>query len=346
MCSRSTAGIGTVAVQPGSSARRRPPSVPRALDVDDARGQVDVLPAQREQLAAAQAGVHRRRPQRPVSLRQRVEQRLGLRRRGDPLAPALDGGQLEARRRVHGDLAAGDARRKIARRGISVFRTVLGRGRRRRAGRRSPGGRRGGPPRGARRRARGGRAPRARPRSRGSPTACTRGRSGCGSRRADALEPASAASRSVPTARRASSPGVGRPALRAPRLRGGERGEGLVRRASPSPALQTFAWYVGLQSARAARTRPAELRVADADAGGSSRLTTVSVAPRRTARHSRATVRYRISAARRSSAERSGTRQEEPANPVTMRVCGSARGTGPAGLEPATPGFGDRCSAS
>src|SRR5215210_627945 len=47
--------------------------VPRAFDVDDAPGQVHVLPAKREQLAAAEAGVHGRRPQRPVALRQRRE---------------------------------------------------------------------------------------------------------------------------------------------------------------------------------------------------------------------------------------------------------------------------------
>jgi hypothetical protein len=66
-------------------------------------GQVDVLPADGEQLAAAPT---RRRPQRPVSFRECGEERLGLRRRGDQFARALDRRQLDARRRVDREVAA------------------------------------------------------------------------------------------------------------------------------------------------------------------------------------------------------------------------------------------------
>src|SRR5215211_1161420 len=43
--------------------------VPRALDVDDAGRQVDVLPAEPKELAPAEACIHRGRPDRPVALR-------------------------------------------------------------------------------------------------------------------------------------------------------------------------------------------------------------------------------------------------------------------------------------
>jgi hypothetical protein len=43
--------------------------VPRALDPDHAARQVDVVPTEREELAAAQACIHRRRPEGAVTLR-------------------------------------------------------------------------------------------------------------------------------------------------------------------------------------------------------------------------------------------------------------------------------------
>jgi hypothetical protein len=79
------------------------------LDANHAGRRVDVFPAQREELTASQAGVQRRRPQRPVTLGQGGDQRRSLRRRGDPVTAPFDGRQLETRRRVHGDLAAGQS---------------------------------------------------------------------------------------------------------------------------------------------------------------------------------------------------------------------------------------------
>ena len=81
--------------------------IPRALDMDDAGRKVDVLPAEREQLAAAEAGVHRRRPQRTVALRERREQPGSLSGRGDAVTGALHGRKFEPRGRVHGNLSAG-----------------------------------------------------------------------------------------------------------------------------------------------------------------------------------------------------------------------------------------------
>jgi hypothetical protein len=52
--------------------------VPRSLDADDAVGEVDVVPAERLELAAAETAVERRRPQRSVALRERGEEGLGV----------------------------------------------------------------------------------------------------------------------------------------------------------------------------------------------------------------------------------------------------------------------------
>src|SRR5215204_628019 len=61
-------------------------SVPRPRHADDVVVQVDVRPAQLAQLAPPDAGVDRRRPQRPVAIWQRVDQIAGLGRVGNPFA--------------------------------------------------------------------------------------------------------------------------------------------------------------------------------------------------------------------------------------------------------------------
>jgi hypothetical protein len=65
--------------------------VEAALDADAPTREIDVGPRQRAQFAAAEAGVDRRPPQRPVLGRKRFEQGGRLARRGDPVAPAADG---------------------------------------------------------------------------------------------------------------------------------------------------------------------------------------------------------------------------------------------------------------
>jgi hypothetical protein len=47
--------------------------VPAPADVDDAGGEVHVIPAQREQLAAPQPGIDRRRPQHAVARSDHLE---------------------------------------------------------------------------------------------------------------------------------------------------------------------------------------------------------------------------------------------------------------------------------
>jgi hypothetical protein len=63
--------------------------------------QIDEVVGERLELARAQAGVHRRRPERPVLGRKRRQKCLGLGRRGNALAAATDGRQLNAGGRVH-----------------------------------------------------------------------------------------------------------------------------------------------------------------------------------------------------------------------------------------------------
>ena len=70
--------------------------------------EVDVLPAQRHQLAAAQARVERGRPDRAVALGQRGEEPLRLLGRGDPLASAPDRRQPEVAGRVDREVAVLD----------------------------------------------------------------------------------------------------------------------------------------------------------------------------------------------------------------------------------------------
>src|SRR5215207_5933388 len=67
-------------------------SIPTTLDADNARGEVHVLTVERLQLAAAQTGVQRRRPQRAV-LRtlQTHEHRVDLLGGGKPCLAAVDG---------------------------------------------------------------------------------------------------------------------------------------------------------------------------------------------------------------------------------------------------------------
>jgi hypothetical protein len=79
--------------------------IPAAADLDDAVSEVDVLPAQRDQLAAAQPCVDRGREERPILTGQRREQRLGDAGRRDELGLATHGGHLETARRVGLDIA-------------------------------------------------------------------------------------------------------------------------------------------------------------------------------------------------------------------------------------------------
>ncbi len=60
--------------------------VPASPHADDALGEVHVLPAQRDELPAAQAGVERRRSQCPIGGLHGVEERGGLVRAGDVVA--------------------------------------------------------------------------------------------------------------------------------------------------------------------------------------------------------------------------------------------------------------------
>jgi hypothetical protein len=65
--------------------------VPAALHADHAGGEVDVVAVQRHQLAAAQPGVQRGRPQRPIlRVVEPVEHRLDLRGGGEPRLPSID----------------------------------------------------------------------------------------------------------------------------------------------------------------------------------------------------------------------------------------------------------------
>jgi hypothetical protein len=76
-------------------------------DVDDAAAQIDVLDAKSLQLAAAETGIHRRRPQRSVVVQGREEAR-GFGRCGDAVATATYRWELQPARRVDRDLASGD----------------------------------------------------------------------------------------------------------------------------------------------------------------------------------------------------------------------------------------------
>jgi len=84
--------------RPGLGQQRAFDVVPRAADVQDAAREVDVLPEQRAELAHAQPGVHSRGPERAVLVEGR-EERWRLLARGDAVAAAADGGELEAERR-------------------------------------------------------------------------------------------------------------------------------------------------------------------------------------------------------------------------------------------------------
>ena len=86
-----------------------------ALDVDHAVREVDVLPAQRHQLAAAQAGVEGGRPDGAVALGQRGEELLRLLGRGDPLASAPDRRQPQVALGFTATSPSSIARRKITR---------------------------------------------------------------------------------------------------------------------------------------------------------------------------------------------------------------------------------------
>ena len=70
--------------------------------------EVDVLPAQRSQLAATQPGVERGRPKCTLGLRQRLDQGRRLRRAGDPVTPTTDGRQLEPVGGVYSELTGAD----------------------------------------------------------------------------------------------------------------------------------------------------------------------------------------------------------------------------------------------
>jgi hypothetical protein len=72
------------------------------------RVEVDVLPTQRHQLAAAQSGVERGRPHSSVVEWERLDQPSRLLRLRDSIAPPTYRGQLQSACRVHDDIAARD----------------------------------------------------------------------------------------------------------------------------------------------------------------------------------------------------------------------------------------------
>jgi len=93
--------------------------------VEEAAGEVDVLPEQRAQLPHAQSGVHRSGPERAVVVEGREERRRLL-ARGDAIAAAADGGELEPSVGLTVISPRVIARRSTARSGISVFLIVDG----------------------------------------------------------------------------------------------------------------------------------------------------------------------------------------------------------------------------
>lgn len=68
----------------------------RSAVSEKARGKVDVVPAERLRLSESQAGVERRRPDRPILNRQGLEQRRGLDGIGYPLPPPTHNWKLDA----------------------------------------------------------------------------------------------------------------------------------------------------------------------------------------------------------------------------------------------------------
>lgn len=78
--------------------------VPAALNADETAVEVDVRPPKSAKLAATQAGVHRRRPNRAVGLRKRLDQRRTFAWRSDAITSATRRGYLEADRGVHRNL--------------------------------------------------------------------------------------------------------------------------------------------------------------------------------------------------------------------------------------------------
>ena len=78
-----------------------------ALDPDQPAREVDVAPEEGPQLAAAQAGVERAAPERPVLGAKSCDQRRGLGWIGDPLATTARGGcGCDSTRATCGDLPA------------------------------------------------------------------------------------------------------------------------------------------------------------------------------------------------------------------------------------------------
>ena len=79
--------------------------IPGALDADQSGGEVDAIPGERLQLAAPQAGVEGRRPERTILGRRVDDERQGLYRGHDPGAATAHGRDLDAGCRVGVDVA-------------------------------------------------------------------------------------------------------------------------------------------------------------------------------------------------------------------------------------------------
>lgn len=77
--------------------------VPAALHMDLVAPEIDVLIAQRAELAAAQPAQERNCPQRTVSLRQGLDEREGLGHGRHSLASAAERGKRKTARRVAAD---------------------------------------------------------------------------------------------------------------------------------------------------------------------------------------------------------------------------------------------------
>ena len=88
--------------------------------------ELDVCPVEGLQFAHAQAGVEGGRPQRLLTLRERVDEGGGFVGAGDAVATSANGGKVEPCRWIDGERPASGCASVDARSGMSAFRMVLG----------------------------------------------------------------------------------------------------------------------------------------------------------------------------------------------------------------------------
>src|SRR5919108_2357181 len=153
---------------------------------------------------------------------------------------------------------------------------------------------------------------------------------------------ASAASRSVPDAPARIVPCLSATCASARHAFASVRVGKVLKRRLPSRALQTFAWYVGLHvhrlPLRVGQSLPWRTRIPGLTSATLTRASDggATVAPQSDPDFSP----YQQS---KPDSAAAGKKARKPVNHAGFR---GAREAGAAGLEPATPGFGDRCSAS